>query len=164
MHPAALDVATLLRACSESRTKRSGPGGQHRNKTETAVVLLHEPTGISAEASERRSQAENRQVALKRLRLKLAVEHRESAQSQASESWRKRVRGRQFVISAEHQDFPAIVAEALDQLQAAGFEIPPAAHKLGVTGTQLVKLLKKFPGAWVALNNDRERLGLRVLH
>lgn len=163
MHPAALDVATLLRACSETRTKRSGPGGQHRNKTETAVVLLHEPTGISAEASERRSQAENRQVALKRLRLKLAVEHREPAQIQSSESWRKRVRGRQLVIAAEHQDFPMIVAEALDQLQAAGCEIPPVAQKLGVTGTQLVRLLKKCPAAWVALNKDRERRGLRVL-
>jgi hypothetical protein len=163
MHPAALDVATFMRACSETRTRRSGPGGQHRNKTETAVVLLHQPTGIAAEASERRSQAENRQVALKRLRLKLAVEHREPAQRQASESWQKRVRGRQLVIAAEHQDFPMIVAEALDQLQAAGFEIPPVAQKLGVTGTQLVKLLKKCPAAWVALNKDRERRGLRVL-
>lgn len=164
MHPAALECATLLNACRETRTKRSGPGGQHRNKTETAVVLLHTPTGISAEASERRSQAENRLVALKRLRLTLAVEHREPAEMQASEAWRKRVRDQRLVISAEHEDFPALVAEALDQLQAAGFEIPPGAQKLGVTATQLVRLLKKCPAAWVALNNGRERLGLRLLH
>jgi hypothetical protein len=76
MHPAALSSNALLAQCQETRTKRSGPGGQHRNKTETAVVLTHLPTGITAEACERRSQAENRRVALWRLRLRLALEHR----------------------------------------------------------------------------------------
>lgn len=66
MHPACLPAAELLAAHDETRTRRSGPGGQHRNKVETAVVLLHQPTGIKAEASERRSKAENRRVALRR--------------------------------------------------------------------------------------------------
>ncbi|MFM7035422.1 MAG: peptide chain release factor family protein [Planctomycetia bacterium] len=99
-HPAGLSPADLLKACSETRTKRSRPGGQHRNKTETAVVLVHRPTGISAESSERRSQAENRSVAIKRLRLKLAIEHREPANDRLSESWQRRVPGLQLVISA----------------------------------------------------------------
>ena len=160
-HPAALPPADLLGACSETRTKRSGPGGQHRNKTETAVVLLHGPTGITAEASERRSQAENRAVALKRLRLKLAVEHRTPiAPAGPSALWRSRVRGRQVIVSAGHGDFPSLVAEALDHLHAAGFEIPCAAERLGVTGTQLVRLLRKSPAAWAALNASRASLGL----
>jgi len=162
-HPAILSSGVLLKDCDEVRTRRSGPGGQHRNKTETAVILVHKPTGISAEASERRSQAENRRVALGRLRLRLALEHREPAGVRASESWRGRVRGRRLVVSRDHEDVPALIAEALDQLHAAGFEIPLAAHKLGVTGTQLVRLFKKCPAAWVVLNGCRETLGLSVL-
>jgi hypothetical protein len=160
MHPAALPPAELLEHTREIRTKRSGPGGQHRNKTETAVILVHAPTGLSAEAAERRSQAENRQVALARLRLKLAIEHREPAGAGMSDAWRRRVRGRQLVISSGHRDFPMILAEALDQLQAARFEIAPAAETLGVTGTQLVRLFKKCPAAWVALNRHRLASGL----
>lgn len=162
-HPATLVPANLLAACREIRTRRSGPGGQHRNKTETAVVLVHGPTGVSAEASERRSQAENRHVALKRLRLRLALEHREPATAEPSESWRRRVRGRQLAISADHEDFPAVLAEALDHLQATGFQTAPAARRLGVTGTQLVRLFKKCPAAWVAFNGHRAVAGLSTL-
>lgn len=163
MHPAALAPADLLEACRESRTRRSGPGGQHRNKTETAVVLVHTPTGTSAEASERRSQAENRSVALARLRLRLALDHREPAPAAPSEAWCRRVRARRLAIAVEHRDFPAVLAEALDHLQAAGFEIAPAAARLGVSNTQLVRLFQKCPAAWVALSAHRARLGLPPL-
>jgi hypothetical protein len=160
MHPAALATPDLLKHVTETRTKRSGPGGQHRNKTQTAVVLVHEPTGISAEASERRSQNENRQVALKRLRLKLAIEHREPAGIQASELWRSRVRGRQLVISASHPDFPALLAEALDRLHAEHWQVAPAAHKLAISTSQLLGLFKKAPAAWAAVNKQRQSVGL----
>lgn len=47
--------------------KSSGPGGQHKNKRETAVRVRHLPTGLTAAATEERSQARNREVALERL-------------------------------------------------------------------------------------------------
>lgn len=51
--------------------RASGPGGQHRNTTDSAVRIRHLPTGIVAQASESRSQLRNREVALQRLAAKL---------------------------------------------------------------------------------------------
>ena len=45
----------------------SGPGGQHRNRSRTAVRIKHEPSGIVVTATERRSQAQNLEVAFARL-------------------------------------------------------------------------------------------------
>jgi hypothetical protein len=163
MHPAALPADDLLLQCDETRTRRGGPGGQHRNKVETAVVLVHRPTGLSAEASERRSQAENRRVALWRLRLLLAISHREPPAATPSSLWVSRVRGRQLVIAADHDDYPSLVAEGIDRLMAVGFEMRPAADALGVSMSQLTKLFRKVPAAWVAVNRLRGEVALPPL-
>ena len=55
--------------------RASGPGGQHRNTTDSAVRIRHLPTGIVAQATEFRSQFQNRAVAMQRLQL--ALEKRE---------------------------------------------------------------------------------------
>lgn len=76
-HPAAWPDEQLLDACDKAQGRSSGPGGQHRNKVSTQVTLTHAATGFHAQAGERRSMIENRGVALRRLRLVLATEHRE---------------------------------------------------------------------------------------
>ncbi len=67
-----LPEAALLAECVEEFFIASGPGGQHRNKTESGVRLTHGPTGVTVTATERRSQAQNRGEALARLRERLA--------------------------------------------------------------------------------------------
>jgi protein subunit release factor B len=68
-----LPEAALQAECEEEFFTAGGPGGQHRNKTESGVRLTHRPTGVTVSATERRSQSQNRGAALERLRERLAV-------------------------------------------------------------------------------------------
>jgi ribosome-associated protein len=63
----------LLAECRIDVFVGGGPGGQHRNKTESAVRLSHGPTGVSVTATERRSQLQNRVAAIERLRRMLVA-------------------------------------------------------------------------------------------
>ena len=53
--------------------KSPGPGGQHKNKTESGVRIIHSGSGIIVTATERRSQSQNRAVAIDRMRARLAA-------------------------------------------------------------------------------------------
>ncbi|ABF87330.1 peptidyl-tRNA hydrolase domain protein [Myxococcus xanthus DK 1622] len=68
-----LDDESLLKACEVDYFIASGPGGQHRNTTASGVRLTHAPTELSVSATERRSQVQNKGVALERLREGLKV-------------------------------------------------------------------------------------------
>jgi protein subunit release factor B len=61
----------LLRECEIETFRASGPGGQHVNKTESAVRLRHQPTGLVVTCREERSQHQNKSVCLRKLRKKV---------------------------------------------------------------------------------------------
>jgi hypothetical protein len=165
MHPAALSDDELLADCDLLTTRRSGPGGQHRNKVETAVILTHRPTGIRAEANERRSQAQNRTMALFRLRVALAEQVRQPVvvDQEPSEVWQSRAKGRKLTVSSEHVDFPAMLAEALDYVVAREFDLALAAQNLCVSTTQLARFLQQSPKQWRWINEQRQDRNLRPL-
>lgn len=191
-HPAMLPDEELAAECDVQRTRRGGPGGQHRNKVESAIVLTHRGTGIEATASERRSQHENRSVALFRLRCSLAVRARSrwvepfaaasndgkvSAQSgtevssvassgllpQPCELWRNRCKNQRIVVNPEHADFPTMLAIALDMIAAYCGDTRPAATQLGVTATQLHRFCQLEPAAWKWLAGIRSKHKLPTL-
>jgi hypothetical protein len=164
-HPAALPIERLLADCEIRRTRRSGPGGQHRNKVETAVLIEHRPTGVCAEASERRSQTNNQEVALFRLRLRLAVEVRQALEFsyQPSPLWLSRCRGGKVAVNSRHNDFPAILAEALDVVAASENDVKRGAGVLECTVSQLTRLLQQEPRAIQAVNEARAKQGLHKL-
>jgi hypothetical protein len=165
-HPSAEPPDRLLADCDVRFARRSGPGGQNRNKVETAAILTHRPTGLSAEANERRSQGENRAVALMRLRVNLALEVRRTPDPEAGPSplWRSRVKAGRIVVSPTHENFPALLAEALDAVLATeGADVKAASEGLGCSASQLVKFLKLEPRALRLVNDRRSEAGLRQL-
>jgi hypothetical protein len=165
IHPAALPLKSLLAQCEVRRLRRSGPGGQHRNKVETAIFIQHLPTGVKAEANERRSQAENRSVAGFRLRVNLALEVRCPIKEQVSPSllWQSRLNQGQIHISELHSDYPALLAEALDVVAAHDADVKIAAELLRISTSQLIKFLKQEPRAFQLVNRWREENNLRRL-
>lgn len=65
------DRASLERDCTVEFFVAGGPGGQHRNKVETGVRLVHRPSGMMVIATERRSQYANREMAFERMARRL---------------------------------------------------------------------------------------------
>src|SRR5579872_318375 len=72
-----LTDAQLLQQCEVDTYRASGPGGQKRNKTSSAVRMRHLPSGLIVIAEESRSQHDNRAKALKRLRQAFFLKLRE---------------------------------------------------------------------------------------
>lgn len=71
-HPIPDTDDALLAECDVDTFRSGGKGGQHANKTESAVRLRHRPTGLVVTSQQERSQHRNKQLALDELRLRLA--------------------------------------------------------------------------------------------
>ena len=160
-----VDDAALLAACDVDTYRGTGPGGQKRNKTETAVRLRHRATGLSASDDTSRSQAENRARALRRLRRTLALRLREPAPDDgvpAAVAACIDARGRLAVSQRDARYVPA-VAVVLDVLASHEGRVSDAASQLGVSTGNLSSFLTGDEDVFVEANRLRASFGLRAL-
>jgi hypothetical protein len=159
----------LIAQCEVDRYRASGPGGQHRNKTESAVRLRHKLTGVSAIGEDSRSQAENKIHAVRRLRSAIALELRDPVQLEAyraSPRLAALIAGGTAPLGARTRqtgEYWAAMAELIDLVVAGGLEIGATAQRLGMTTGALSKLLLHDELVARVINDLRRARAMRPL-
>ena len=174
-HPAALPIGELLKQCDLRTQPRSGPGGQHRNRTSSGAFLHHFPSGIVGEATERRSQAQNRDIAVQRLRFRLALLLRTPSildeedefpidSDEIESEVRRRYAGHSLRMNDQNQDKPAVLSLLLNDLHASGGQPSLVAKRWNVATSRVVAFVKSHPPAFEMVNQVRQHHGRRRLH
>ncbi|PHR59275.1 MAG: peptide chain release factor-like protein [Robiginitomaculum sp.] len=150
----------LLRHCRQECYRASGPGGQHRNTTDSAVRLTVLDGSVVALCADHRSQHRNRAEALKRLRSAIAIQLRlpiapDSASGSKSERWQG-----SWTLGKKDRRYAGFIAHLLDILAHYEWAVGLAAKGLGISTGKLVRVLAKDPHAWNAVNQARAKLDL----
>ena len=159
-----LDDAALTAQCSVDHYRASGPGGQKRNKTSSAIRLRHHPTGLTVTASDERYQSVNRVRAMNRLREAIALHVRRPGEWSPSQRLLSFITPDHGIRISERNDlyFP-VVQEILDALAACGMRVSDAAEKMGLSTAHLVKFIQSNPKIWERTNQMRAEAGLKPL-
>jgi hypothetical protein len=147
--------------------RSSGPGGQKRNKTSSAVRLRHRPTGLAVTASEERSQHVNMVRAIRRLREAIALHTRSKIDPDCYEpsdllSSCVSADGSLGVGRRDQRYYPA-VCEILDLMAACASRVSDVAQCAGVSTSALVKFFRQDPKLWERVNQMRTEAGVRPL-
>ena len=165
-----LNDSPLLAQCEVDTYRASGPGGQKRNKTSSAVRIRHLPSGLIVIAEESRSQHENRAKALKRLKQAFFLKLRETIVTETLSSVAEReevasVRSAAGKIEVGRKDprFWVLVGIALDVLEATEARVSEAAKALGISTGHLIDFLEMEPKVWEQANQLRQRFGHKPL-
>jgi hypothetical protein len=143
----------FVRFCTLDFFKSSGAGGQHRNKTSSAVRVTHKETGISAEDCTERSQHRNRSNAIWKLKILLALQIRQPVTSTLP----------RMECSLSAPDYPLFIAKLFDILEECGFDHKICAEKCGISSSALLKKLSRDPKIFQEFNRRRELLDLPKL-
>src|SRR5262245_37066978 len=166
-----LSDSQLLAQCEVDTYRASGPGGQKRNKTSSAVRLRHPPTGLIVIAEESRSQHENRARALKRMRQAFYLKIRDELGPGEfrAEAIAGRVDfpllengGRLYFGRKDARFWPAI-GVVLDVLEALEARVSDSAKALGISTGNLIDFLQIEPKVWEQANQLRARFGQKPL-
>lgn len=162
-----LDDEALLRQCKVETTRGTGPGGQHRNKTDSGVRLHHLPTGCIGQAFERRSQHQNRDEALARLRQTIALEVRspiDLSSYQVPPALAALLPGhRGGPLGPGNSRYWNGVQLLLDLFLALGCSVSDTARHLGMSTGALSRVLLGNPELMTAVNALRAAQGLHPL-
>jgi hypothetical protein len=166
----ALPDDELLRQCEVDTYRASGPGGQKRNKTSSAVRLRHLPSRLIVIAEESRSQHENKARALRRLRQALALKLRARLNdaelqliTQKSEITRAKNAAGRLDVGRKDPRFWSAAAIVLDVLDVALGRVHDAAEALGVSTGNLIDFLQTDPKVWAEVNTLRQKHGHKTL-
>jgi len=156
----------LLDQCEIDLYRASGPGGQKRNKTSSAVRLRHRPTGLIVIAEDSRSQHENRERALRRLRQAVALTQRNSVEpgDELPEFYQAALgRDPSLHVNTRHPDYDCIIQFVLDILADRRGSVADAALFLRISTGQLIRFLKQDGKLWEQANRIRAGSGLALL-
>jgi hypothetical protein len=162
----------LLRQCEVDTYRASGPGGQKRNKTSSAVRLRHVPSGLIVIAEESRSQHDNKAKALRRLRQALFLELRETMPRSSltpegiaaiPDYAEARDGAGRLHLSLKNPRFWLAAGVVLDVLAAVEAKVGEAAELLGVSTGNLIDFLEADPKLWQQANRWRAKCGQKPL-
>ncbi|MGL6095918.1 MAG: peptide chain release factor family protein [Fimbriiglobus sp.] len=155
----------LLRQCDVDTYRASGPGGQKRNKTSSAVRLRHGPSGLIVIAEESRSQHKNKAKALKRLRRALFLQLRDppSDEPATHPEFAPAAPAGRLSVSAKDARFWPAAGVVLDVLADSAGQVSTAADRLGTTTGNLTDFLASDPKLWQEANRLRTVHGQKPL-
>ncbi len=161
--PWELDDEKLMRQCRFEAFVGSGPGGQRRHRTNSAVRITHLPTGITAIEQSSRSQRENRIHALRSLRHKMALSIRREVDLATflPPDYLKEYPG--LRMSPKNPLYPRTIALVLDVMKAAHWNVAHAAVMLGVSTTALTRFLHDDHLLWAHVQKKLAELGMPPL-
>lgn len=151
----------LLEACDVSTRRGSGPGGRKADTTESTVRLSHDETGLSVSVGKTRSQQKNRQLAVRELKIKYALEKRHRLRTEnltvpgsLTEYVQNGLR-----IKRNNPHFPFMVKLVLDLLFSCEGRLSEVADHLGVSTNRLSGFIKDHPAVLEQANQIRGEHG-----
>lgn len=153
-----MSLDELLSACTQKGFQGSGPGGQHRNKTNTGVQLNLREYNLEIKSCEGRSAHENRVHALHRMQMALALKVRETPPAMEIP-----FPGSNGHIQTSNALFPLFVAHVFDIMATKQGDTKAAAQAFNISPSALVKILRQDKSCAEKLQSQRQAGGKQRL-